>query len=794
MNTPAMWRVISLIVIFQSHIVISKLTGDNICRTEESYPANVTEYRLRNATFRNYKWCMNVPPRCSYYTVKTINESRVVEKILTRTVEECCEGFTKKEEICISNCDENCKNGKCHNGACLCFPGFKGQSCDVGCDLGTWGPNCSNNCDCEDKRCNPVNGTCSVELTVTSSPKSSTSKDVSITKSENILTSNDVSNKNGEIIQTSLSSTASTPNFVSTHKSQITLSSSPKRSTPTPISINEITLTSLSFSSTPSYISTESESMITTKGLSTSTKGTSLENDAFTNATDTNNNVVVVKTTSAPETTPKAAEMLSSQSNTRTTHLITPSTTVSRDTAHEFLITKGIQHVMENTSPSQTKQSTVPPSRTSNVSALSSRFHSTLEPITPPKPTQKYTELSQGVPQKLDITKTGLIKDDVMAKVTIPMPKRVSVQTEPRLTGTSTVVVASSSTKATILPTSQLTAYLNRSALITNSNEIAIHSTTALVNNVTKIETSESFSKSSTKPYSNEITNPLYKTRGLPKHSITTPLTVPIPKTGSTIDLSMSTRTPKHAEDQLDKPAEVNTTKDTNLDTILKEYTVPVEVKYEIPAQKKEIASTHENYAEEKNYLTLEDRGYINKHVSSDTEYFVNTFTAAAVVVLVVAVLLMMFLGWNNWRGKKAMEGRDSSRKGADAHSTSIFHTPLPDPPIIENPTYLLTTIDCKRCNTETLLLKAHQSYPIHRMSQMGEVREYMYDHPPSTGSYRAASTVDAGDVSCSYIGTEITEPVYDEIPLRNGTGNVNGANSEANMCLYVNTVGRTKF
>lgn len=32
----------------------------------------MTEYFLRNVTVRDYKWCVNVPPRCSFYTLRTV--------------------------------------------------------------------------------------------------------------------------------------------------------------------------------------------------------------------------------------------------------------------------------------------------------------------------------------------------------------------------------------------------------------------------------------------------------------------------------------------------------------------------------------------------------------------------------------------------------------------------------------------------------------------------------------------------------------------------------------------------
>ncbi|XP_050519642.1 protein draper-like [Diabrotica virgifera virgifera] len=70
--------ILLLINIFNAY---GKLTGDHICLTEKLYLANVTETYLKNVILRNYKWCLNFPPRCSFYTNKQISATRVVTPV-----------------------------------------------------------------------------------------------------------------------------------------------------------------------------------------------------------------------------------------------------------------------------------------------------------------------------------------------------------------------------------------------------------------------------------------------------------------------------------------------------------------------------------------------------------------------------------------------------------------------------------------------------------------------------------------------------------------------------------------
>ncbi|CAH1155108.1 unnamed protein product [Phaedon cochleariae] len=156
-KVDVLWMPTSLALLLQFIFTSGKLSGDNICLTEEIYLVNVTEYYLRNVTVRNYQWCYNVPPRCSFYTTRNINDTRIVERNQTRTNENCCPGYTQIDDKCISSKCLRCENGVCEDGACICSSGFKGTTCKVACDIGEWGPSCLEKCDCN-LTCDSLNG------------------------------------------------------------------------------------------------------------------------------------------------------------------------------------------------------------------------------------------------------------------------------------------------------------------------------------------------------------------------------------------------------------------------------------------------------------------------------------------------------------------------------------------------------------------------------------------------------------------------------------------------------------
>ncbi|XP_057671841.1 uncharacterized protein LOC130903635 [Diorhabda carinulata] len=154
-----LWNALLFFTLIEVKLIHGKLSGDHICVTEKTFLVNSTEFYIKNLTIRQYKWCFNYPPRCSFYTINKVNASRVIEKNETRSVEECCPGFIEYQNECVTPCI-NCNHGICENGTCTCLTGFKGEHCDQECGFNEWGPNCSKACDCNNNSCDYMTGLC----------------------------------------------------------------------------------------------------------------------------------------------------------------------------------------------------------------------------------------------------------------------------------------------------------------------------------------------------------------------------------------------------------------------------------------------------------------------------------------------------------------------------------------------------------------------------------------------------------------------------------------------------------
>ncbi|XP_050313321.1 uncharacterized protein LOC126748259 [Anthonomus grandis grandis] len=196
---------------------------------------------------------------------------------------------------------------------------------------------------------------------------------------------------------------------------------------------------------------------------------------------------------------------------------------------------------------------------------------------------------------------------------------------------------------------------------------------------------------------------------------------------------------------------------------------------------------------------------------------------AAALTTFLILVAAVTMYSMKNSRKKLEKEKSRTKRNGAGVavYTTSIFHSPLPDPPTptCENPIYPLVV------SNESLKRKSISQRETMEIQEFNVVfhkpiknpkldtKLYLYDHPPSTGSYRASSEVDTlsqYNFSQRSQPEIITEPVYDEIPSKDpfGVTYVNTqrdgeavyANSSKTKresadasCLYMNTC-RTKF
>ncbi|KAF5275949.1 hypothetical protein FQA39_LY00745 [Lamprigera yunnana] len=171
-------------------ITCTALQGDNICPDVERFTTNVTQYVLHTATIRNYKWCLSVPPRCSYYIEEKRYVPTVIEKSEFRTINKCCPGFVENNatQTCVFDCS-TCKNGECeqNNSICICHLGFTGIYCERDCSGSRWGKNCEHECTCTKGDCNPITGYCNCPPGWKGSRCEDVIEDISLNPSGNVI-------------------------------------------------------------------------------------------------------------------------------------------------------------------------------------------------------------------------------------------------------------------------------------------------------------------------------------------------------------------------------------------------------------------------------------------------------------------------------------------------------------------------------------------------------------------------------------------------------------------------------
>ncbi|CAG9769656.1 unnamed protein product [Ceutorhynchus assimilis] len=182
------------------------------------------------------------------------------------------------------------------------------------------------------------------------------------------------------------------------------------------------------------------------------------------------------------------------------------------------------------------------------------------------------------------------------------------------------------------------------------------------------------------------------------------------------------------------------------------------------------------------------------------SKHLIYSICAASLTTFLILVIVVTLYAVRN--SKKKVENNKVKKDMATVavFTTSIFHSPLPDPPAptFDNPTYLATSDNGNNC-----ILEKNDSIEIQEFSVVFQKpvkpprldKQYLYDHPPSTGSYRASSEVDTlSQYNSSQKFAAILEPLYDEIPSK-GPNNRIGMDSNSNGdSLYMNTCGRTEF
>ncbi|GJQ72780.1 hypothetical protein Trydic_g1430 [Trypoxylus dichotomus] len=159
--TRGIWIMLILCTL-SKHQVNSELTGDHVCQQEQRYKVNVTKYEIQNKTVRTYVWCIQVPPRCSDYTVKRINVTKIEEKERIRYIDKCCEGYYEMDGKCSPNSCRACQHGTCDvDGICRCDLGYWGTNCEKDCTSDSPSDACPRSCsDCVEDFCDIATGNC----------------------------------------------------------------------------------------------------------------------------------------------------------------------------------------------------------------------------------------------------------------------------------------------------------------------------------------------------------------------------------------------------------------------------------------------------------------------------------------------------------------------------------------------------------------------------------------------------------------------------------------------------------
>ncbi|KAK5649880.1 hypothetical protein RI129_000909 [Pyrocoelia pectoralis] len=145
-----------------------------------------------------------------------------------------------------------------------------------------------------------------------------------------------------------------------------------------------------------------------------------------------------------------------------------------------------------------------------------------------------------------------------------------------------------------------------------------------------------------------------------------------------------------------------------------------------------------------------------------------------ATVIIIVAVTFITTQSYK--RNKLSILGINRNTKNGNLngelsavaiYTRSVFHASLPEPPVWKNPGF--TTPLENRPKTSTLETRVICSMHLQNETNNrkdGRVVDELYDHPPSTGSYRAASIPEPPDNSLQMVSSQSKEHLYDEIPV----------------------------
>ncbi|CAH1790594.1 unnamed protein product [Owenia fusiformis] len=134
----------------------------NVCRRFESFPITQAVAYVQPYEIRTTEWCWAINPRCTKIITKYRMAYRQELKNEYRTVYECCQGYAKSGHQCVPICGNQCVHGQCiAPNTCHCETGWEGATCSAQCPQNKWGPNCKNQCYCENgAKCDIFKGSC----------------------------------------------------------------------------------------------------------------------------------------------------------------------------------------------------------------------------------------------------------------------------------------------------------------------------------------------------------------------------------------------------------------------------------------------------------------------------------------------------------------------------------------------------------------------------------------------------------------------------------------------------------
>ncbi|XP_018573875.1 uncharacterized protein LOC108912930 [Anoplophora glabripennis] len=220
---------------------------------------------------------------------------------------------------------------------------------------------------------------------------------------------------------------------------------------------------------------------------------------------------------------------------------------------------------------------------------------------------------------------------------------------------------------------------------------------------------------------------------------------------------------------------------------------IPVGIQYDQIARPLMQETTTPSTTEEEKYYLEEGSKTDTTKIPSKEYYFFNSISvSAATTVALILLALVIVTIKRKYKHKQKVDNKKNDVLAV--YTTSIFHTPLPDPPTCENPSYL-SSLECQTCLSEPTV-KTCTVYSMNTSNQTKpDCKNYEYDYPPSSGSYRAASIIEPLDANVNQRPIFIqTEPVYDEIPCRGDFESMIGETPESEtVSLYMNTGGLRK-